>query len=248
MTAAPRSTDPPQGDETSPGRGGGPFVGTDVVDLADPRTADRHSDARFLQRVFTSSEQELICNAAAARCEVWSLWAAKEAAYKVASKLRGSPPVFAHSSFAVIWHDCGEGVRRGAVSYDGTVIPVDVSWDRHRVHALAVSVGAPSAARWGMEQLGDSTLEELLPRLSPRERDPVHSQASAAVRLAARPLLARILEADEGRVEIVCEPGVTGRRPPHVLLDGRAAPVDVSLSHHGAWLAWAALAQNHSGR
>jgi hypothetical protein len=44
---------------------------------------------------------------------------------------------------------------------------------------------------------------------------------------------------DEARVEIVCAPGPASQRPPRVLLDGRDAEADVSLSHDGRWIAWA---------
>lgn len=76
----------------------------------------------------------------------------------------------------------------------------------------------------------------------------MHSFPSAAVRMLARAALAETLGAHEGDVEIVCDPGVTGRRPPRVFLRGEPAPCDVSLSHHGRWVAWALLPQNQAGR
>ena len=61
------------------------------------------------------------------------------------------------------------------------------------------------------------------------------------MRLGARAALSTALGVEEGRLEIVCAPGATGRRPPRVLLDGSPAAADVSLSHHGNWIAWAIL-------
>jgi hypothetical protein len=82
--------------------------------------------------------------------------------------------------------------------------------------------------------------EELLTRFTDREADAVHHVQSALVRLSARSALANAIGADESRLEIVCEPGPTGRRPPRVYLDGAAAAdLDVSLSHDGDWIAWA---------
>ena len=66
----------------------------------------------------------------------------------------------------------------------------------------------------------------------------MHSRASVLVRLAARATLARGLDVAEARAQIVCGEGPRGRIPPEAVLDGNAAPVDVSLSHHGRWLAW----------
>lgn len=226
----------------------GPFVGIDVVDLHDPRTADRHTDARFVERVLAPSERDILHAAPDARADLWALWAAKEAAYKVASKLRGEPPIFQHAAFRTSWSDCADQRRAGTVGYEGTTIPVEVEWDTRRLLAVAVSTGSPGEARSAVELLAEEPLDTLLSRLTAREREAVHSVASAAVRLGARSLLAQVLGADENEVEIVCSPGVTGRRPPHALLRGSAAPADVSLSHHGRWLAWAVLRQNQSGR
>ena len=65
-----------------------------------------------------------------------------------------------------------------------------------------------------------------------------NSRSSALVRLGARAALARALGVEESRLQVVCGAGPAGRVPPEVLLDGDAAPADVSLSHHGRWLAW----------
>ncbi len=72
-----------------------------------------------------------------------------------------------------------------------------------------------------------------------RERGAVHSLASAAARIAARMGIGRALEVDPGRIEIVCDGPAVGRTPPRLLLDGESGTLDVSLSHHGRWVAWA---------
>jgi hypothetical protein len=61
------------------------------------------------------------------------------------------------------------------------------------------------------------------------------------VRLESRAHLASELAVAEERLEIVSAGGRTGRVPPAVLLDGLPAAVDLSLSHHGYWIAWALL-------
>jgi phosphopantetheine--protein transferase-like protein len=62
-----------------------PGVGNDVVDLKEPENQGKSGDDRFLGRVFTAEERELIAGAAAPDTLLWSLWAAKEAAYKAVS-------------------------------------------------------------------------------------------------------------------------------------------------------------------
>lgn len=78
-----------------------PVVGNDVVDLADPRCIGRYDDRRFLTRIFTEAEREAIEAAAEPDLALWLRWAAKEAAFKAATILRGAPPIFAHRRFEV---------------------------------------------------------------------------------------------------------------------------------------------------
>ena len=224
------------------------YVGNDIVDLTDPRTQGRESDTRFLQRVFTSEEREVIASAPSPGTEVWCLWAAKEAAYKVVSKVLGTPPVFAHAAFAVQWHSREGDVLLGAVAYEGTNYPIRVERRTTAVHAVALSPRSQVLPVVAVEPLGDASLEELMRSLTPRESEAVHSRASAAVRVGARRTVAGLLDLPEDHVEIVCDPGVTGRRPPRVFVGGRPGPADVSLSHHGAFVAWAVLVQKPLGR
>jgi hypothetical protein len=238
------------------------FVGNDVVDLATPRTVGRASDARFLARVFDADEQASIRAAGDSDVELWSAWAAKEAGFKAISKVTGGQPSFLHKSFKVEWSRCEGGaasdeevlVREGTVRHGDHLAPVTVRLRRTRpgtdvVHAVAVCTpGAPHDAinvRRGLARLGEASrrwsgpLDRLMGLLTQREADAVHSIESAAVRLGARGELAELLGVQEKRVEIVCDAGPVTRRPPRVLVDGRQARADVSLSHDGAWIAWA---------
>ncbi len=211
-------------------------VGNDVVDLDDPALRGKTGHARFLERVLAPSEREAVSRAEDPHVALWTCWAAKEAAYKVVTKLDGEPPVFVHRAFVY---------TAEAVEYDGRRIPIHVRRAGPALHVVA-SVGVDpsevSATTVRLDEWGGpwhGPLERLLPRFTPREADAVHSVHSAAVRLGARAALSDALQVVERRLEIVCAPGYTGRRPPAVLLDGEAAPADVSLSHHGKWIGWA---------
>jgi hypothetical protein len=227
------------------------FVGTDVVDLEEPRTRGKAGDKRFCARVLDDVEAAAVRAALHPDEELWSHWACKEAAFKTASKVLGEPLVFAHARFGVRWDGpvpAGEP-RTGRVLYQELVFPVMVFARAALVQAVAYAhpdglslreevvvgledIGAPGAP-WSLP------LETLLVRFTPREAGAIHSHESAAVRLGARAALADLLRVEEARVEIVCPPGAPGRRPPIVLLDGAPARADVSLSHHGRWIAWA---------
>ena len=239
------------------------IVGNDVVDLADPRVLGKASHARFLARIFTEEERAAVAAAPDPDLELWQSWAAKEAAYKVMSKLQGSPPTFAHRLFVVSWSNLGErdaspGLRSGSVQYESTLIDIEAAWDRQTVHAVGW-VGDSRRSPQGpelnsrlarLDEAGaawSGPRTELERRLTARELEAVHSQASAAVRIGARAAIAAALAIDEQRLEIVCAPGKPGRRPPAVLVDGDAATVDVSLSHDGDWIAWAFALQPARG-
>jgi phosphopantetheinyl transferase len=229
-------------------------VGNDVVDLLDPRLQGKSEDPRFVERVLSTSERQLLGASADPNLELWCLWAAKEAAYKAVSKLRAEPPVFSHAAFVVDWAGSSipsspsAPVRSGVVRFEEALTPVVVNHSPGALHALAHLSFPPQASPdvgWGVELLTSpgasrrATLAELMTRLSEREQGAVHSLASAAVRVAARAALAAAMGVDEDRLEIVCDPGPHGRRPPRVRLDGASTGADVSLSHAGRWIAWA---------
>jgi phosphopantetheinyl transferase (holo-ACP synthase) len=228
-------------------------VGNDVVDMLDPRLRGKPEDARFVERVLSPSERHLLDASADPDLELWCLWAAKEAAYKAVSKLRAEPPVFSHAAFVVDWAASSAPpipaarVRSGVVRFEEALTHVVVTRSSGALHALAhlsPTPQAPPDLGWGVESLMSpgapwhGTLPELMARLSEREQGAVHSLESAAVRIAARAALASAMHLDEPRLEIVCDPGPYGRRPPRVCLDGVPAAADVSLSHAGRWIAW----------
>ncbi|MDZ7781234.1 MAG: 4'-phosphopantetheinyl transferase superfamily protein [Gemmatimonadota bacterium] len=237
-------------------------IGNDVVDLTAARAKGMAEKHRFVERVFTRNERARILSGSDPDLEVWLAWAAKEAAYKVVSKLDGKAPVFEHRSFVVVWDEAGTSAERshgGTVRHEGRTLRVWTAAERDAgyVHVLSwlterpgtvpgdPAEGAPRGARWTVERLDRpdapwaGSYEALTARLGERERDAVHSRPSAAVRIGARAEIASVLGIDRDRTEIVCQPGRTGRRPPRILVDGTPATLDVSLSHDGPWIAWA---------
>jgi phosphopantetheine--protein transferase-like protein len=223
----------------------GSYVGIDVVDLTTDRIRTRELSPRFLERVFTEPERLRIESASDPSAETWTLWAAKEAGFKVVSKVLGSPPVFEHRAFEVT-DPPGQAVR--ALRYGG--LRLDLTVWTELDHIVVHAWNDPSALVL-VSQISLDAARELLDfaepfdgwcetRLSPDERNSVHSHASAFVRLMARRDAARFLDLNEERLSIRCSPGEPGRRPPFLYLDGEElSSADVSFSHHGSQLAWA---------
>ena len=229
-------------------------LGNDVVDLDERRSEGKATDVRFVTRVLSDGERAGLARSDDPDLELWSLWAAKEAAFKVISKLRGKPPVFEHAAFVASWsqvtprRSVESEVRSGMVRNGDIRVFVSVLHRDGVLHAVGHThrtAAVDLAVDVGLERLDEAGapwaagLDQLLRRFTAREAEAIHSVASAAVRLGARRALAARTGVDERRLEIVCRPGAMGRRPPYVMLDGREAPADVSLSHAGGWIGWA---------
>ena len=63
------------------------MVGNDIVDLKEAQHASNWQRTRFLDKLFTESEQDYIINAENPFKMVWRLWSIKEASYKLYTQL-----------------------------------------------------------------------------------------------------------------------------------------------------------------
>jgi len=225
------------------------------VALTSPRCQGKADDPRFLGRVFSSEEREAIATSVAPEASLWLHWAGKEAIYKSATKTLGAPPVFQHDRFQVsfsgdpVSSPRGPTLLPGTGSYGALSFRILAHLQPDFVHAVAwekpLEAEGPEAETitWqalGREEDGVKPAGELRLRLSPKEWDCVSHRNSAFTRLGAKKALALALGV-EARLEIRCGPGSPGRRVPLVFLDGKEAPLDLTLSHDAHLMAWAFL-------
>jgi phosphopantetheine--protein transferase-like protein len=232
------------------------WIGNDVVDLAEPGVAGKERDRRFMDRVFTPEERAHILEAAAPTIALWKTWAAKETAFKIASKLREGV-VFAHRAFEVEVEATGQRAR---VRFEG--LDVRVRWElaREYVHCigqLARERSSPCLLRGAKAEAQCAAVAESLldwrrffsgivhegqalqGQLTEAEQASVHSTASARARLLARRLMERW---DPQGAEIVRLWRSWGWGPPVVAREGTPLPAfDVSLSHDGRFVAAAVV-------
>ncbi len=185
------------------------MIGNDVVDLAHRGVQPGAQHPRFDARVFTEREQALIAGDGTLRVR-WVLWAAKEAAYKVAKKLDRAV-VWAPVRFEVALDSrAGGRVRHGERDF---ALCVEESGEF--VHALVQGGASVGAAHAGVAALA---------------RDDASGEARdfACGALAARLGVARerLTVAKRGRIPVLCA-------------DGEPARADLSLSHHGRFVAFA---------
>ncbi len=189
-------------------------VGNDVVYRRDPHIAAHHLKRRFVDRVCSAGEAERVRTSREPGLLLWSLWAAKEAAYKAVVKLRPGTP-FAHRRFVV-------DESLSAVRYEDLQLSLAVEANEEWVHAVACT--------------GEADI------LSPVERKEDGTSQKEAVRALALGAVAARFDLPRDRLEIVRPPDAEGRPdPPELLLDGLATGVDISLSHDGPFVACAAI-------
>lgn len=199
------------------------LVGNDVVDLRVAENASVRERPRFLARVCDDAEQARVRAAALPVAALWALFAAKEAAYKVVTKLRPGA-ILAHRRFRV-------AADHDSIDADGTRLALwlDVDLSAGRVHALASTRALRPLAV--IEALCD---------------DPARADAAAhgsGARRAVTHLVATRLEIAVGELAIErlpCAGAWDGVGPPRLVRDGHPLDVDVSLSHDGRFVAAAA--------
>ena len=186
-------------------------VGNDVVDLCLPEIEEHHRRDQFVSRVCTPEERARLGDDP--KRMLWTLFAAKEAAYKVLVKA-GHQPGFAHRAIvvsadlrSVVW-----GERKLHLAVDANEV---------RVHAVA----------W----VGDGAFVSGV------------EAASGDLGVDARAFLCRsvapILGSSPDTLSVARAPDAEawdGYAPPRLLVAGAPAPMDVSLSHDGRFVAFAA--------
>ena len=217
------------------------WIGNDIVDLAEPGVAGKEQDRRFMDRVFTPDERARILASAAPTIALWKTWSAKEAAYKIACKLR-ERVVFVHRAFEVEPGTPNTLGHWAQVRFDG--LDIRVSWETARdyVHCVGQliqqSAGDASAALSAPRRILSDIVHHghvLCGTLTTTEQASVHSTPSARARLVARRLFERW---ELQGAEVLRQWREWGWSPPVVALEGRPlAGFDVSLSHDGRFVA-----------
>ena len=196
-------------------------VGNDLVYLADPEISGHHLRPRFVERVCAPAERSRLAASGEPRVLLWSLFAAKEAAYKAVLKMRPG------LAFSPRLFEVDPGLRRAR--YRDLEMRLRLKRDPLWVHVVAVcGEGDPGRALAGVERI------------------PGGRHQSEAVRDLARRGLGEHLGLPVERltVERPRDPGARdGLAPPRLLIDGRPSGLDVSLSHDGPFAAFAALPQ-----
>ena len=198
-------------------------VGNDVVDLRHPLCQPAAIHPRFDIRAFTTREIALLAASAQAHRTRWSLWAAKESAFKACRKL--DPRVrFLPRNFAVHL----SGARAEVVHRSGR-FRVWLDHTDQWVHALASLAGEKPGFRIAGNPSASSA--------AAGAAGTAEEGFSERVRELARCVLADLLNIAPIEIRIVSQD-----RIPRAHWRGEPLPFDLSLSHDGrfASCAWEA--------
>jgi phosphopantetheinyl transferase (holo-ACP synthase) len=192
-------------------------IGNDIVDL-EFLDQPLYQHVRHLRRVCSLTEARMVRDSADPSVRLAVVWAAKEAAYKLISRMRPDCH-FVPRHFATQFEDSQDrdAALEGRVAFEELDVRVRVSITPRWVHAVA-TFEAPLAIR-----LAVAPVEEYCVSGSSAQRE------SAAVRKLAKDLLEQsglvgATIANKGKI-------------PSVVSDRGDANISLSLSHHGAFVA-----------
>ncbi|MDZ4165097.1 MAG: 4'-phosphopantetheinyl transferase superfamily protein [Smithellaceae bacterium] len=210
-------------------------MGNDIVDLRSLEAAGKGADLPFVARVLTAAEEEALDRSGRRDLLLWLIWAAKETAYKAVSKGEG-----------------GLSFIPRRFQMDPTGIPADLSslgnW-QGLVRTPGGEVHVKAEATDDYVHVVGCTSDEALRRVTAfcakpggDESELPRAEESRLVRGTAIEALAPYLGAVPEDLEIRRSPCAKGLGPPLLYHKGKPAAVDLSLSHHGRFVAVAFLA------
>lgn len=209
------------------------------MDLTHPHAKGKSRDLRFLKRVFLPDEERQILASHEPDTMLWTLWTGKEAAYKVIRKdnpdVPSTPRLYKVSLDRIDATSEGVSVPDGEAFFGAVDTPVGtinlctlVTPDY--VHSIGISFPSNDALR-------DRVVSDVEQLCSPEQTAP--ADESFHVRNAAKRRLSRCLKVKCDLIEIRRTRGMRGLEPPYVYFHGQPAPIDISLSHDGAFIAYA---------
>lgn len=228
------------------------LLGNDIVDLKQAGVRGKRQHSRFVARVFTKAEQTFIQDSPEPDLTLWALWAAKESAYKLISKIT-SPPVFSHRRFAAVLQDgiqvkTGDATFSMLINFEDQVMLIEIQITRDYILAKGQFAGGGAPADYvvisGVEQITAAEEAEwpdellLKNKFSAAERESIHHAAAARARILCKQAIAGKIGFDISRLQIIRPVRGGKSQPPYLLQDDQRCDIDISLSHHGQRVAW----------
>jgi hypothetical protein len=206
-------------------------VGNDIVDLAAPQAQGK--TLRHMQKILTPDEIDAVLKSGDPHSFLWMFWTAKEAAFKVFSKLF-SGISFSPKQYSVI---IDHATHRGNVISPFGSVSLLLQTSKDWIHCISTTDDSVffNSVKSGVEAIDFSLFKDDCNRADVE---------SNAVRLAARKNLAECLNVEPDIIDIIRAADHHGRlQPPTVRINGVATDMDmdISLSHDGRFIAYCFL-------
>lgn len=231
-------------------------LGNDIVALNLVESQNKYCNNRFLSRVFTIKEKEAIFDHPQKNRILWSIWAAKEAAFKACQK-QDINTLFSYREFHVTeaalmqllehyYSGSKNNLTRlkpaknlvGELIYKNKIIKLQWQWSNNFVHCSGLLNANETSVH---------SEEKIETKIESNDRN---QDQSLHVRELAKQLLLE-LGVNE-KIEII-RPDIkirdrTVKGPPLIMKEGRITNDEISLSHHGSYSAVAFLSKLSSPR
>jgi hypothetical protein len=201
------------------------------VDLKDSANVKKSRDSRFLKKILTDEEIEIVNSAQNADSALWSFWACKEAAYKIIKKSHNEDSFIPRRWSVNIKLQSTKypsSYRKGHVTIPGRdAVYVRLFSHPSYVHCIgADSLSTLDHLSWGIDTL-------------PLREDGRNDNPSLLARQCLVESLAGYLHLNASAIKIRRIKKEAVLQPPGVYIDGKRAAIDVSLSHDGRFIAYA---------
>lgn len=113
------------------------MIGNDVIDLAQSRIESRWQRKGFVEKLFTSEEQQYIKDYKNPETMVWLLWSMKEAAYKIYNR-RTKIREFSPKKLCCTLGFLNSNDAIGKVYYNENVYYTETIFSLESIHTIAV--------------------------------------------------------------------------------------------------------------
>jgi phosphopantetheinyl transferase (holo-ACP synthase) len=134
------------------------MIGNDIVDLDLALKESNWKRKHFLDKIFSSKEQQLILNSENQDLMVWNLWSRKEASYKIYNRQTGI------RGFFPLRLECDYSDKNtGTVSIDGFVFYTQTEITTNYIYSVAVSEKEGFKKIWVLDTTSIRTKENGIP-------------------------------------------------------------------------------------
>jgi phosphopantetheinyl transferase (holo-ACP synthase) len=186
------------------------MIGNDIVDLDIVLKENKATNLRYLNKICTENEIKTIQSSIDPNITLWRIWTIKEAAYKIINKSNGIRAYFPKKIETVFLSETEAEVN----SPWGKISVVTIPSNDHYIHSIASISDNPFFAG----------VEKVYPESNPSE----------SVRMFCLQDLVNKMNLESSvSLQIKTENNI-----PFVYLNEDKLPVNLSLSHHGRFVAW----------